>query len=182
MSAPERSNGLYGILAEFEGPKALLLAAERVRDAGYKRWDVHTPFPVHGMDAAMGLRPTILPWLVFGAGATGALGALLLQWWTNAFDYRFIISGKPFFGLPAAVPVAFELTILLASLAAFLGMLGLNRLPEWYHSLFNSERFRRVTTDGFFLSIEARDAAFDRKATAELLDSLGAVHVEEVED
>jgi hypothetical protein len=182
MSAPERPESLYGLLAEFEGPEALLFAAEHVRDAGYRRWDVHTPFPVHGMDAAMGLRPTILPWLVFGAGATGCLGALLLQWWTNAVNYPFLISGKPFFGLPAAIPVAFELTILLASLAAFFGMLGLNRLPEWYHSLFKSKRFHRVTTDGFFLSVEASDAAFDRKGTAELLGSLGAVHVEEVED
>jgi hypothetical protein len=187
VQAPERASGgagttTYGLLAQFESPRALLHAAEKVRDAGYRRWDAHTPFPVHGLEGAMGLKPTILPWLVFGGGLTGALAGLALQWWTNAVDYRFIISGKPFLSLPANIPVIFELTILLAALTAFFGMLVLNRLPEWYHALFRSSRFRRVTTDGFFICIQATDPVFDLDRSRAFLESIGATHVEVLED
>lgn len=173
---------LFGLLAEFESVDDLLKAARGVRDAGYKRWDVHSPFPVHGLDQAMGLKRTRLPLVVFGGGATGALGALVLQWWTNAVDYPFVISGKPFFSLPANIPVIFELTVLFAAFGAFFGMLMFNGLPELYHALFSSDRFRRVTTDGLFICIEAKDPGFDRKRTADLLLSLGASHLEELRD
>jgi hypothetical protein len=128
----------------------------------------------------MGIRTTKLPWLVAAGGLTGAVGGMLLQWYTNAVDYPFVISGKPLLSVPANIPVAFETTILLAAFAALLGMLGLNRLPQLYHPLLTSRRFRRVTDDKLFISIEAADPRFDQVATRQLLESVGAVHVEEV--
>jgi hypothetical protein len=182
MSETTQPPQLYGLIAEFNSVNELIPAAEQVRDAGYKYWDTHTPFPVHGLSDAMGMRPTILPYFVLGGGLTGAAVGLLIQWWMNAVDYPLVISGKPLFGLPAAIPVAFELTILLAAMGAFLGMLVLNGLPTWSHPLLNHERFRRVTADRFFISIEADDPEFDREQTAAFLLSLGAGAVEEVEE
>jgi hypothetical protein len=110
-----------------------------------------------------------------------ALGAHL-QWWTNAIDYPFIISGKPLFGLPAAIPVMFELTILLAAFGAFLGMIAFNRLPRFYHPVFLSERFARVTDDRFFLGVDAEDPRFDETRSREFLESLGGCHLEAVDE
>jgi hypothetical protein len=174
--APE----LFGFLVEFDDVRELLAAAERVRDAGYTKWDVHTPFPVRGLDEAMGIRPTILPWAILAGGAIGCGSALLLQWYCNAYDYPLITSGKPFFSLPANIPVIFELTVLLAAITAFLGLLMANRLPELYHPVFTSPRFRRATTDRFFIVVEAADPQFDSDGTRGLLASLGGVVVEEV--
>ena len=173
---------LEGFIAEFSDVDSVLLAAATVRDAGYTRWDVHTPFPVHGMDHAMGIRPTILPWLVLGGGCAGLALGLWLQWYTNAINYPFFISGKPLISLPAWIPVTFELTILLASLTAVFGMLGLNRLPRLYNPLFTSRRFRRVTTDRFFVAIDAADPVFDRVKTERMLQDLGASAVEWVQE
>ncbi len=178
----ETTKQLYGLLAEFEDVNDFALAAERVRDAGYGKWDCHSPFPVHGLDGAMGIRSTILPYLVFGAAVTGAGLAMLMQWWMNAVDYPIIISGKPLFSIPANIPVTFELTILFGALTAFVGMLALNGLPQPYHPLFASERFRRATQDRFFIAIEAGDPKFDLEQTRALLTSLGSEVVEEVWD
>ena len=172
----------YGLLAQFEHPGALYKACEKVRDAGYSAWDAHTPFPVHGLEKAMGLKRSVVPWIVAIMGFSGAGLGFLLQYWTSAIDYPLIISGKPFNSYPAFVPVTFELGILLGSFGAVFGMLGLNKLPTLYHSLFNSERFARVTDDGFFISIEARDPNYDAQRTRKLLEDAGAVAVEEVED
>ena len=166
------------VLAEFDGPDALVAAAARIRDEGFRRWDAHSPFPVHGLERAMGIRPTVLPWLVLGAGIAGAAAALLLQWWTNAVDYPFLVSGKPYFSLPANIPVTFELVVLFAALAAFGGALVLNELPRFAHPLFTIRRFRRATTDGFFISIEASDPKFEPEAARQLLESVGATAVE----
>jgi len=171
----------WGLLAEYETPDALVRAAEAVRDAGYTRWDAHTPFPVHGLDDAMGIRPTRLPWLVLGAALTGTTGGLLMQWWMNAVNYPIIISGKPFNSIPADIPVTFELTVLLASLTAFIGMLVANGLPRFHHPLLASDVFRRVTTDGFFLAVEAGDPRFEAEATKRLLEGKGATRVVTVE-
>ncbi len=173
---------LWGYVVEFDDVDALVAAAEKVRDAGYRRWDCHTPFPVHGLNDAMGLRETRLPVLVFLAGLIGGAGGMSLQYWTNAVDYPYIISGKPLFSIPACIPVAFELTILFACLTAFLGMLALNNLPMWYHALFRSRRFARVTADRFVISVEARDRKFDQEGTKAFLESLGGSPVETVED
>lgn len=173
---------VWGLLAEFKTPHELVRAAASVRDAGYKKWDAHTPFPVHGLDDAMGIRPTRIPLLVLAAGLFGGGGGLLMQWWMNAVDYPIIISGKPFNSLPADIPVTFELTVLLASLTAFFGMLIANGLPKFHRPVFANRSFRRVTTDAFFLAIEAADPRFDLAGTERLLASLNATRVVAIED
>ena len=183
---------LYGVLAEFHDPASLLHAAEKVRDAGYRWWDCHTPFPVHGLDKAMGIQRTILPLLVFGAGLTGTTVGFILQAFTNASSfslwalvwvtgYPFLISGKPFLSLPAFIPVMFELTILLAATSCVGLMLLLNGLPWLSHPLFRSKRFLRATDDRFFIVIQSRDPRFFRSRTEEFLKGLGAKAVEAVE-
>jgi len=173
---------LAGYLAEFADVDSVMSAAEVVRDAGFTRWDVHSPFPIHGIDEAMGIRPTILPWLVLGGGLAGLGGATLMQWWMNAYDYGYMISGKPLFSLPAFIPVMFECTVLLAALTAVFGMLLLNKLPMLYNPLFKSDRFRRVTDDRFFVVIDASDPKFDEIETASLLRTMDPIAIEKVED
>ena len=188
----EKAPKLYGLLAEFETPRAIYLAAEKVRDAGYRWWDCHTPFAVHGLDKAMGLPMTILPWLVMGAGVTGATIGFLLQWFTNAAGfnvwavvwvrgYEYLISGKPMLSGAVYPVVMFELTILLAALGTVTCLLLLNKLPMLYHPCFKSERFLRASDDRFFIVIEARDPEFYRNKTESFLQSLGATAVEELE-
>jgi hypothetical protein len=171
----------YGILAEFATPADLYHACERVRDAGFTRWDAHTPFPVHGLDRAMGLRRSPLPWIVLVMGLTGAGLGFLLQWWVHTTAYPLVISGKPLNAWPAFIPITFEVGVLFAALGAVFGMLGLNRLPMHYHPLFRSKVFERVTDDAFFISIESWDPRFDPSATRKLLESLGARNVELLE-
>lgn len=179
MAASEKQ--LWGILAEFRSPDDLIRASERVRDAGYTQWDAHAPFPVHGLDDAMGIKPTILPWIVLGAGLTGVSLGFLMQWWMNAVDYKIIVAGKPFNSFPSNVPIMFESMVLLSALTAFFSMLALNGLPRFAHPLFGKSRFRKATTDGFFISIEASDPRFDVEETEELLRKVGGVQVEWVE-
>ena len=173
---------VWGLLAEYETPHDLVAAAGAIRDAGYTKWDAHTPFPVHGLDGAMGIRPTRLPLFVLAAGLCGGGGGLLMQWWMNAVAYPIIISGKPFNSLPADIPVTFELTVLLASLTAFAGMLVANGLPRFHRPLFSLPAFRRVTTDAFFLAIEAADPRFELARTEQLLGSLRATRIVLVEE
>ena len=180
MSA--EGKGIYGILIEFEEPEKLVAACRRVRDQGFERWDAHSPFPIHGMDRAMGIRETRLPLLIFAGGLTGFATALLMQWWMNAIDYPFLISGKPLFGLPANIPITFELTVLFAAITTVIGMWGSNGLPCLYHPVFKSESFRRVTTDRFFIVLEASDKKFDLQGTQDFAESLGGIHVERLEE
>ncbi|MBN1910302.1 MAG: DUF3341 domain-containing protein [Pirellulales bacterium] len=172
---------VLGLLAEFDGPEGLRRAAAAVREAGYARFEAYSPVPVHGLDAAMGRKRTKLPMLVLGGGLAGCAAAILLQWWTNAVDYPFLISGKPYFSLPANIPVAFEMIILFAALAAFGGGLALSGLPRLFSPLASVPRFRRATTDRFFLTIDAADPKYDETTTADLLRSLGAGAVETFE-
>jgi hypothetical protein len=178
--SPRPATELYGLLAEFETVDRLLEAAAAVRDAGYTKWDAHTPFVVHGLDAAMGIKPTKLPFLVFAGGLTGTAAGIGLQWWTNAVNYPFQISGKPLFSLPANIPVAFETTILFAAISALIGMLAFNGLPQLHHPLLATRRFARSTDDRFFISIEAQDPNFDDDKTRALLETLSDGTVEEV--
>lgn len=182
MAANDTKGGLYGLLSEFESPSLLVAAVRQVRDAGFKHWDVHTPFPVHGMDEAMGIRGTKLPFIILGGGITGLALGTLMQWWMNAVDYPFQISGKPLFGLPANIPIMFELTVLFSAFAAFFGMWGLNGMPRLYHPLFTNRRFRRATQDRFFIVIEARDPQFDPERTRAFLAGLGGNVVEDVNE
>lgn len=190
-TAPPRPAAL---LVEFDSPGALLTAAEQVRDAGFRRWDTHSPFPVHGIDQAMGIRRTRLPWIVFVAGVAGCSAGLALQWLTNAASaadapglwtifqgYNYVISEKPALSLPAFIPVIFELTILCAALAAVIGMLAMNNLPRHAHPLLAHPRFRRVTSDRFYLVVDADDPKFDPARTRDFLQQLqDAVAVETV--
>ena len=182
MKTSNGSGRIYGLMVEFENVWDFMPAVKRVRDAGFKHWDVHTPFPVHGMDDAMGIRGTRLPLIILGSGLTGLALATLMQWWMNAVDYPFLISGKPLFGLPANIPVMFELTVLFSAFAAFFGMWGLNGMPRLYHPLFNSTRFRRATQDRFFIVVEARDPGFDLEKTRAFLADLGGSAIEEVNE
>jgi hypothetical protein len=181
-TANDGSSRLWGLLAEFTSVEDLLRAAEQVRDAGFRRWDAHTPFPVHGLNDAMGIRMTRLPLIVLGGGLAGGALAILMQWWMNAVDYKYLISGKPYFGLPANIPIMFELTVLFSAFGAFLGMLAFNLLPEYHCPIFRSERFARATQDRFFISIEARDPKFEAARVQEFLECLGSTQVEKVEE
>lgn len=183
----------WGVIAEFDSPGKILKAAKAVQDAGYRWYDCCTPFPVHGLDGAMGIKPTILPVLVFFAGLTGTTIGFMLQSFTNATDwslwafvwvtgYPYLISGKPLLSLPAFIPVMFELTILLSATTAVFAMYIMNGLPRLSHPLFTNERFRRVTDDKFFVVIEARDPKYFHDRTVALLESLGADTVEEVKE
>jgi len=184
---------LHALIAEFETPGEVLKAAEKVREAGYRWWDCCTPFPVHGLDGAMGIKPTILPVMVFFAGLAGLISAFVLQAFTNSTGmsiwalvwvtgYPYLISGKPLLSIPAFIPVMFELTILFAALTCVFGMFGMNGLPRLHHPLLANDRFRRVTDDRFYIVIEARDPKFFRSRTEAFLGSIGAVAVEEVQD
>ncbi len=171
---------LHGLLAEYNSPSGILAASKKIRDAGFSRWDTYTPFPVHGIDKAMGIKMTILPWIVLGAGLTGLATAILLQWWTNAYDYAWLISGKPIWSIPANVPIMFELTVLFAGITALVAMLVLNNLPYPSHPLDAVRRFARSTDDRFFLLIEAADPKFDDEATKKLLEETHPSAIEAV--
>ncbi len=175
---PNSSPPVAGLLAQFASPEALRAAAAAVRAAGWTRWDVHSPFPIHGIDRAMGLRPSPLPWLVLGAAVVGVVLALAMQLWMNGIDYPLIISGKPLLSLPTSVPIMFELGVLLAAIAAFVGAIALGGLPLYGHPVFFSSRFSRASTDGFFIFLAADDQRFEPISAQALLRSAGAVSVE----
>lgn len=177
-----REDHTYGLLAEFSDPGTLLAAAGTVREAGYKHFDTHSPFPIHGMDRAMGLGNSLVGYITFGGGVAGLLLATWLQWWTSAVDYPINISGKPFFAFEPAIPIMFELTVLFSALAAVGGMLALNGLPRPYNPLFYSREFSRVTDDAFFLHIAASDEQFDLQGTEAFLRDIDAVQVEVIAD
>jgi ActD protein len=173
------------VLAEFDSAHDVLHAAEKVRDAGYARWDAHTPFPVHGMDRAMGLKDSKVGWIVIVFALTGLSGAFVMMQWMNGIDYPLVVGDKPGGapgGLPSMVPILFELTILLSAFGAVLGMFHLNRLPRHNHPVFESERFRQASDDRFFISIEADDPKFDLDKTRSLLEGAHAKHVEVIEE
>lgn len=185
---------VVGLCAQFENVDDVVAAARATKDAGYKYFDVHSPFPIHGIDVAMGIKPTILPWLVAGGGVSGCTFGVLMTWFINAKSisgswmwqslngYEFFISGKPLWSLPAYIPVIFECTVLASALTAVFGMFALNKLPMLYNPLFKLERFRKVTDDKFFLVLDAGDPKYDEAAAVEMLKATGASSIETVED
>lgn len=173
---------LYGLLAEFERPDELVAAAQRAREAGYRRMDAYTPFPIHGLSDAMGFHGTKLPLVVLIGGVLGCATALAMQWFSAAIHYPLNVGGRPFASWPSFIPITFELTVLFAALAAVLGMLGMNGLPMPYHPVFNAPRFAFASRDRFFLCLEARDPKFDEGKVRAFLASLGARDVVEVEE
>jgi hypothetical protein len=168
------------MVAEFDTPEALIAAAERAREAGYKRMDAYSPFPVHGVSEAIGFRDVKVPWIVFAGGLVGAFTGYTLQWYTSVIDYPMNVGGKPLNSIPAFIPITFELTILFAAFGAVFGMLALNGLPKPYHSIFNTPGFERASQDRFFLAIEARDPGYEPEETRRFLESVGPLRVSEV--
>ncbi|MEM7145473.1 MAG: DUF3341 domain-containing protein [Verrucomicrobiota bacterium] len=173
----------YGYIGEFDSARAVYEAAKKMRDAGYKKWDVHSPYPIHGMDEAMGLGKSILSWLVFFGGATGFFTAVVLAGFTQISLYPTIVQSKPanLNTIPAFFPIMFELTVLFSAFTVLFGILVLNQLPRFNHPLFNSKRFLRFSDDGFFISVEVGDPLYSTEGTPEFLESIGATAVELVE-
>jgi len=171
----------YGLMAEFDSPAAILGAAEKVRAAGYRRWDVFTPFPIHGLDQAAGFKNSLVGWfaLLFGGGAFVATMGLI--WFSNAFDYPLIVGGKPMFSPPMSFVPSYIMMVLGAAVGAFVGMLALNGLPRLHHPLLQKARFALASRDKFFLVIGANDLKFSETETRRLLESLGGTHIELVE-
>jgi hypothetical protein len=172
---------LYGLMAEFDDPDALLNAAQRTYVEGYRALDAFTPYPVHGLSEAIGFRRTILPYVVLAGAIAGCVGGFLLQYWTSVVSYPINVGGRPLNSWPAFIPVTFETTILGAALSTVLGMLLLNGLPMPYHPVFNVPNFQLATRDRFFLLVQATDPKFDRAGTAQFLQTLGARDVAEVD-
>jgi hypothetical protein len=172
----------YGLLAEFDSPGALLRAAEQVRANGYRRWDVFTPFPIHGLDRVMGYRNSLVGWVSLAMGAGAFLSVVGLIWYANDFDYPVMVGGKPLFSPPMTFVPAYIMMIMGAALGALIGMLGINQLPRLHHPLLFNPRFELATRDKFVIVIGANDEKFCATETRKLLESAGAGHVEMVED
>ena len=189
MANETKKPALY--LAEYETPNAIAQAAMKVRDAGYKNWDCHTPYAMHGMDEAMGLKPTRIGVLSFIFGMLGVATAVFMMQYTNAFDFDFlnvgagyplVIGGKPPGAFPSMVPIMFELGILLCGFATLFGLLGLIKLPMHNHPIFESDRFAAASDDKYFISIEAGDQKFDLDRTKALLEATNPTYLELVEE
>jgi len=176
-----KTDDLHGLMAEFTSPDTLAAAIEKVQAEGYAELDAYTPYPIeHVNELIAHHKRSKVPLLVLLGGIAGCLGGFGLQTWTSAIDYPLNVGGRPLFSWPAFIPVTFETTILFAAFAAVFGMVLLNRLPEPYHPVFNVEAFERASVDRFFLLVEAADERFDREATRELLEGLGAHEVHDV--
>ena len=169
--------GAWALVGEFDTPEAVTQAAESAKEAGYKRMDAYSPFPIHGLSEAIGFRDTKVPWTVATCGLLGLTGGFTLEWWTAVVDYPMNIGGKPLNSLPAFIPIAYEATILIAGLSAAIGMFVYNRLPRPYHSIFNAKNFERATRDRFFLAVEVADARFDESRVRDLMLGAGALEV-----
>ena len=175
------SKNIYGLLARFDTPKEILKAASAVKEEGYIDFDCHTPFPVHGLDDAMGLKRSIIGYIVGFGCFLGASGGLFLQWWASAVEYPIIISGKPFFSWQAFMIITFVLMILGGAFAALIGMFHINKMPTFHHPLFNSDNFKKATDDAFFVCIESKDPQFDLEDSKNFLSLIGGKDIEVIE-
>jgi len=173
--------GIYGVMAEFDDPSAVVAAARQTHAAGYRRVNAYSPYPIEELWEAIGFHKNMVPRVVLICGFLGCIGGFALQIWTNAMAYPLNVGGRPLVSWPAMIPVAFECTILLASFGAFLGNIIMNGLPQPYHPVFNVPGFKRASVDRFFLCIEAGDPKFDQAGTRAFLESLGAREVTDVE-
>ena len=173
---------IYGLLAEFDTATEMVDAATEIRKAGYTKTDAFSPFPLHEIDEALGIRRSKLPFIVLGGGIIGLLSGLALQTFVHVIDYPLNVGGRPYFSLPSFVPPMFELTILLAAFSAVFGMLLLNGLPQPYHPVFNVPRFALATREKFFLLIEAEDPQFDYEETRSFMENLNPQEVFDVDE
>ena len=171
---------IYGLMAEFPDPTTLVAATRRTREAGYRKMDAYSPFPIEELSEALGHHHDRLPLLVLIGGVVGGTAGFLFQYWASAIDYPINVGGRPLLSWPSFIPVTFEMTILAAAFVAVLGMLGLNGLPMPYHPVFNVERFVNASRNRFFLCIESTDPLFDKEATGKFLESLEPREVCEV--
>jgi hypothetical protein len=171
----------YGLIATFDRASDLYHAAEQVRDAGYRHWDCITPFPVHGLDKAMGLRRSIVPRISLAGGITGFCTGMTLIWFADAYANRLVVGGKPFFSPLFAFPVSYELTILFTAFATIIGMFVVNGLPMHYHPVLKYDQIVRGLDDTFFIVIEARDPRFNLTNTKALLEKAGGKNLQELE-
>jgi hypothetical protein len=178
----EQPGEVYGVVGEFDSPEALLEGARGLRREGYTKIDAMTPFAIHGLEDAVGLKRSPLGYIVLCLGVCGAASALLLQWWTGAVDYPLVIGGKPLFAFEFSIPITFELTVLFAAFAAVLGMFALNGLPRFHHPSMNYKNFGSVTDDRFLLVVERTDPLFDPDVARQHLIYYGAVDTELVEE
>ncbi len=167
-------------IAEFDSTGSLLHAAEKMAEAGYEKYDCHSPFPIHGMDKAMRLKRSPMGYIIGTMGTIGMTGMIALTYWTNTYGYPMVISGKPAFSWQAFIPVIFAISILLSAFGAFFGMLALNKLPQLFNPIFGSDNFAKVTNDGFFVSVEANDPKYDEGNVKSFLESIGGKNVEVV--
>jgi hypothetical protein len=172
----------YGIIAAFDTVPNLYHACEQVRDAGFSQWDALTPFPIHGLDAAMGVRRSKVPRFSLAGGITGFITGMSFIWWANAYEYPLIVGGKPYFSPMFAFPVSYELTILFTAFATIGGMFFLNKLPMHYHPVMKAPQFVRALDDRFYIVIEANDPKFNAAATRELLVKAGGKDIVEIEE
>jgi hypothetical protein len=171
----------YGVMAEFEGPNELVHAARHTYEAGYRRINGYSPYPIEELSEAIGFTHSALPLIVFIGGLIGGLGGFFMQYWIEVIDYPINVGGKPFNSWPAFIPITFECTVLVAAFSAVLGMLFLNKLPQPYHPVFNAPSFALATNDRFFLVVEANDPKYNHDAVVQLLQGLNATEVIDVE-
>ena len=174
------SNDTYGIMAEFDTAAELVVAARRTREAGYTKTDAFSPYPLHEIDEALGIKRSILPYMIFAGGVAGLTAGLALVYFVHVLDYPIIVGGRPHFSLPAFIPPMYELTILFAAATAVFGMLFLNGLPAPYHPVFNVPRFALATREKFFLLVEAKDPQYDSESTKSFMESLNPQEVFDV--
>jgi ActD protein len=171
---------IYGMMAEFDSPTALVAAAHRTQQAGYQKIDAYSPFPVEGLAEAIGFHRNAVPLVVLIGGLIGGLSGYLMQYWISAVSYPINVGGKPYHSWPAFIVVTFEMTILFAGLSAVFGMLALNGLPMPYHPVFNAPRFAFATKDRFFLIVFSSDPKYSSAETRRFLESLGPRSISEV--
>src|SRR5271155_829404 len=172
----------YGLIAEFDSSAAILRAAEKVRDAGYSRWETFTPFPIHGMEKVLGYKNSLVGWFALAFGGGAFLSAAGLIWYANAFDYPLIVGGKPMFSVPMTFVPSYIMLIMGSAVGSLVGMLAFNQLPRLHHPLLKKARFEMVTRDKFIVVIGAQDDKFSVTETRKLLEQIGGAQITVVED